>query len=122
MKNKRNAPHSEEQLMALFQEASTEPVMVPSGLAQKVMQDAAKMQPALRSREKASSTLMSRLIGMVGGWPTFGGLAAASCAGFWIGFAPPQSLPDTGVLLMSQSDLSAVEAVELTGFGWDLEE
>ncbi len=31
---------------------------------------------------------------VIGGWPTFSGLAAATVAGLWIGVAPPAALSD----------------------------
>ena len=67
--------------------------------------------------------LMSRIARAFGGWPALGGLAAATCAGFWIGFSPPAAIPDAGSLLLGGEDITLDDSMaDLSGFGWDIEE
>ena len=50
-----------------------------------------------------------------------GGLAAAACAGFWIGVSPPESGFDPGLLLVPEVEILE-EAEMLFAFGWDVQE
>ncbi len=45
-------------------------------------------------RHSTAHRLWRQFSAAVGGWPAFGGMAAASLAGLWIGLAPPSFLPD----------------------------
>lgn len=49
--------------------------------------------------------LIATLVGILGGWPAVSGLAAATVAGIWIGFAPPQSLDSFAGDLLGSSDV-----------------
>lgn len=108
---------------ALLAEAARNQPEVPTGLAARVMQDADRLQPKVLQSQRPPMSLFARLGAALGGWPAVGGLAAASCAGFWIGFSPPDTMLDAGALLVNQTQGAFYEeAAELSGFGWDLEE
>lgn len=42
--------------------------------------------------------MLAQLVVAIGGWPALGGLVAASAAGLWVGIAPPDFVPDPGVM------------------------
>lgn len=108
---------------ALLAEAAGDRPKVPASLTARVMQDADRLQPKVMQLQRAPVSLFARLGAALGGWPAVGGLAAASCAGFWIGFSPPDTMLDAGALLVNQTQGAFYdEAAELSGYGWDLEE
>ncbi|MFN3662873.1 MAG: hypothetical protein ACK4TM_09035 [Yoonia sp.] len=47
--------------------------------------------------------LWQQLRGMIGGWPAFGSLAAATFAGLWIGIAPPPAVEDYALSLLGET-------------------
>jgi hypothetical protein len=104
-------------LDALLQEAAVERSL-PPGLMARVLADAQALQPALTPRQRP----FAALIEVLGGWPGVGGLAAASCAGFWIGISPPAGVPDAGDLIFGAAAPAALEEIDLAGFGWAIEE
>ncbi|MBT8411624.1 MAG: hypothetical protein KJP02_07495 [Octadecabacter sp.] len=53
------------------------------------------------------------LFDAIGGWPSLGGLAAATVAGLWIGVSPPAALVDYTVLLSG-------ETIEVPVWGTDI--
>ncbi|MEO0938576.1 MAG: hypothetical protein AAFY38_10525 [Pseudomonadota bacterium] len=91
-------------------------VDVPTGLMGRVLEDALAAQPVPRA---APVSLWRRLGEALGGWQGLGGLALATCAGFWIGIAPPAYLPETAQSLLGASTAQAEYA---GAFGWTLEE
>ncbi|MEL7099988.1 MAG: hypothetical protein AAGM84_14275 [Pseudomonadota bacterium] len=88
---------------------------VPTGLMGRVLEDALAVQPVPRP---APQPVWARLREAVGGWQGVGGLALATCAGFWIGVAPPDYLPGAA------QDLLGAEyaAADVGAFGWALED
>jgi hypothetical protein len=82
-------------LDAAFTQARTPDVTASDALMDRIMMDAdsvlAQAAPVI-ARPKQSSGAM--LLDVIGGWPTFSGLAAATVAGLWIGVAPPDALSD----------------------------
>lgn len=84
----------------LFQAARQEAPALPEALTQRILADAAAQQPdaALPVRLGWRDWVEDFL----GGWVGLGGLAAASAAGIWLGFAPPSGLPDAGAVLIGQ--------------------
>jgi hypothetical protein len=69
------------------------------GLFDRIMMDADSVlaanvadAPNLQTATKAG--LGAMLLDVIGGWPSFGGLAAATVAGLWIGVSPPAVLSD----------------------------
>lgn len=97
-------------------------VQLPPDLAQRVVADALNVQPQVPAAPRRPGW-GQRFLAALGGWPALGGLAAASCTGFWIGISPPEGMIDAGALLVNASSSTVYdEAAELTAFGWDVEE
>jgi hypothetical protein len=66
--------------------------------------------------------LLAQLAAMIGGWPAFGGLAAATVAGIWVGIAPPPVVEDYAFAIWGQTvaiDLFAEDLLDQTGDGID---
>lgn len=79
------------------------------GLERRILADAARVQagfaaplPAATPDGAGPAGLWGQLSGALGGWMGMGGLAAACAAGVWIGFAPPQMLPDPVAMIEAQ--------------------
>ncbi|WP_121062085.1 hypothetical protein [Chachezhania antarctica] len=104
----------------------------PDDLMARVLADAAAEQPKtahiipLAVRRRAPRRFAGQLRAQLGGWAGLGGLAAACAAGVWIGFAPPQGLPDPAELMsladseieyMDTQLLAAIEAESLAEDG-----
>lgn len=83
---------------------------VPSeAFLERLVVDAEQVQPRqATARRDVSEPLWPRLLSALGGWQGFGGLATATVAGFWIGYAGLAD-PDT----LSGGLLGPDEAVEL---------
>lgn len=92
---------------------------VPAHLTQRVLADAARVQP-LQEQNQLRKRFGSRFLDAIGGWPAFGGLAAASCVGFWIGVSPPEGIIDPANLFLPTGVEAYNDPAELTGFGWDV--
>jgi hypothetical protein len=65
------------------------------GLFDRIMMDAdsvlaANVTPISRPKQGFGAMILD----VIGGWPSMGGLAAATVAGLWIGVAPPDALTD----------------------------
>jgi hypothetical protein len=105
-------------LEELFEAARREPPAVTEALMQRVLADAASVQPA------PTLSGWRGWLRLLGGAPGLGGLIAAGVVGVWLGVSPPQAVPDlAGLLLGAESTLyDDGEAGPLTGFGWDLGE
>ncbi|AVO37021.1 hypothetical protein [Pukyongiella litopenaei] len=87
-----------------WEAARSEARDLPDGLADRVLKDALAVQDARRGGHRAGW----------GSWSAVAGLAAACAAGFWIGFAPPQNLPDPASLLSSGDDINLLAPGEMT--------
>ncbi|MGA9253215.1 MAG: hypothetical protein WBV71_12300 [Roseobacter sp.] len=114
----------ETDLDVLFAQARAQDSTVPPDLMHRVMLDAQAAQTSSQAAKGHQGRWgRARLREHFAGWSVFGGLAAASCVGFWIGFNPPDVL-DVFTLPVSPTwaDTLGGEAAELSGFGWDLEE
>ncbi|WP_299678993.1 hypothetical protein [uncultured Roseobacter sp.] len=104
-------------LEAFFEAARAAPPQVPKALMARVLEDAQEAQAPVRV------PIWTRLGEVLGGWQGLSGLAAATCAGLWIGWSPPQALPDAGALIFGYGSTELLSnTAELTSFGWDLEE
>ena len=71
-----------------------------AALIARVLADAARPAP---SPVRAKLSLRDQLRGMIGGWPAFGSLAAATIAGVWIGIAPPPLVEDYAVSVLGET-------------------
>lgn len=111
---------NDDMLDDLFAEARGVNPQVSDDLTARVLVDAGAAQEAAPApKSVAQPGLWSRLMDMVGGWPSVGGLAAATVAGIWIGVAPPASVENLTASLVgdsvSVSLLGGADAIE-TGF------
>lgn len=89
---------------------TSRPVGVSDDLMARVLGDAERI-----SRMRRPVPVWEQMREAVGGWPALGGLAVASLAGLWIGFAPPAMLPDPAGLLVG-ADNSAITDTWEAGF------
>lgn len=88
---------SDKDLTALFEAAAKDDRLAPSPhLLARVLADGEALQPkpaALAPTEAPDREgLMHLLLRALGGWPSLGGLAAATVAGVWIGFSSTTTL------------------------------
>ena len=81
-------------LDALFAEARARPERVPADLVARVLADAEAIRPGARRQGWVAG-----FMGAIGGWPSAAGLAAASAAGLYIGYAAPEAVPLFGPAL-----------------------
>ncbi|MDP5085134.1 MAG: hypothetical protein NWQ23_06915 [Yoonia sp.] len=84
--------------------------VVPSdALMTRVLSDAATVQPQNVVRDRPRQDIWNRMLEAIGGWPSLGGLAAATVAGIWVGVAPPTSVQDiTAFLIGDQESLELI--------------
>lgn len=112
---------TEAKLDALLSGARAQKASVPLQLTERVLADAEFLQPktpAIRPRQTPNWRL--RRFGL---FSAVGGLAAASCAGFWIGINPPDMLMSLPLPGLEAANATTFEGgVDMTGFGWDLGE
>ncbi|MEM8579545.1 MAG: hypothetical protein AAGF60_16980, partial [Pseudomonadota bacterium] len=94
-----------DELDKILVEVRDVPVPVPERLMGRVLQDALAAQPV---RGAAPVSVWARLREALGGWQGLGGLAAATCAGVWIGLSPPDYLPGAALDLLGAVDVGAV--------------
>jgi hypothetical protein len=78
-------------LEALFAEARTRRDRPPAALVARVLADAEAARPGGRRLGRFAA-----IFGALGGWPTAAGLAAASVAGLFLGFAAPDAVGRLG--------------------------
>ena len=110
------------QLDALFAQASQGSDMAPSeAFMAHILQDALEGQPVAVIAQPA---WWRQILSALGGWQGMGGLVAATCAGFWIGINPPDTMPASFETLLNMDAVysDTVDTADLLGFGWDLEE
>ena len=119
-----DSKHNDAGLDGLLARATATVPDIPDGLEARVLGDALRVQAEraepLRLRRQSA---LSRILSSIGGWPAAGGLAAATCAGFWLGVSPPDGLPDAGSLILGGDVVAGYDdSAELSGFGWVPEE
>ncbi len=106
-----------EELEQFFAEARQGTGQVPGDLMQAILADADRVQAGFFAVVEIAPTSgkWAQLRALLGGWPTFGGLAAACAAGVWIGLAPPSFLPDPAQFVTgSDTDIDLIGMGELT--------
>lgn len=82
--------------------------VLPDALTARILADAESEQDRFARRKPKAAPVWHRWLEVIGGWPAMGGMATACAAGIWIGFAPPQMLPDPALLVqVSDFDLFA---------------
>ena len=89
----------------MFHAARSETEQMPQDLTDRILADARMVQVDLLAKppRRAAPGIWQQMLGMLGGWPAVGGLAAACAAGVWLGVAPPHYLPDP-MQLVQQSE------------------
>ncbi|WP_243470699.1 hypothetical protein [Ruegeria denitrificans] len=97
------------ELDQLFAQARRNRPEMPDDLVVRILTDAEmvrldRMRPVIPPR-----SVWARILDGIGGWQSMSGLAAASAAGVWIGFAAPDFLPDPATIIYPQ-DTSFVVA------------
>jgi hypothetical protein len=105
--------------------AAREDLKVPEGLMARVLADAQAMTPKPPRAVVRSVRAPVWRMSFLGGWRGLGGLVAATCAGFWIGIAPPSAWPDAGALLLGVETSTTPysdDSEALSVYGWDIEE
>lgn len=83
-------PLDDKALDALFDAAR--PAEPSAGLTGRILRDAERLQPSMARPTIPQRGLFGTLANALGGWPTLGGLATATLAGLYIGFAQPELL------------------------------
>ncbi|MDA7963047.1 hypothetical protein [Ruegeria sp.] len=107
------ADHDQE-LDHLFAAARQHRPALPEVLAVRIETDAEAVRlQRLAPVPRAARPIWRRAFDGIGGWRGFGGLAAASAAGVWIGFSAPAFLPDPANYLLSQETVYLVADLSL---------
>ncbi len=84
----------------LFAQARQDRPALPDDLAVRILTDAEAVRLDLaKPKRSAPRSVFRRMVEGIGGWQGLSGLAAASVAGLWIGFAAPDFLPDAATYL-----------------------
>jgi len=78
-----------------FAQMRAQDVTPSEGLMDRIMMDAdSVLATGTVAQPRAKQSVGALILDVIGGWPSFGGLAAATVAGVWIGVAPPDALAD----------------------------
>jgi len=85
------------ELEEVFARIKDEPVVVRDALLDRIMMDAdtvlgQRAESALVVDVAPRQGIGAMLLDAIGGWASFGGLAAATVGGVWIGVSPPDAL------------------------------
>ncbi len=107
-------------LDALFASARQTPVELGAPLQSRILADAADeqarwQQPAPPPR-RAKRSPVAQLLAALGGWPSVGGLIAASCTGLWVGLAAPEAMLGTSGLSLFGSAATAVSGEDYAAY------
>jgi len=84
----------EELLTETFAQLRADDVAPSDDLFDRIMMDADNVLAAASPYERPKATIGLRFLDAIGGWPSLGGLAAATFAGLWIGVMQPAALGD----------------------------
>ncbi|MBV1867384.1 MAG: hypothetical protein KUG69_05700 [Marinosulfonomonas sp.] len=101
----------ESELDALFSAAADATPLPSSTLLERVSADAeAEIANVAVARPARGAGLFARFVSLIGGWPTAAGLATATVAGIWIGYAVPETVDGlAGSAWFTGSNLDMVE-------------
>ncbi|WP_054002290.1 hypothetical protein [Shimia sp. SK013] len=105
-------------LESLFAVAKDAPEAQPSpDFMARVLAEAEALQPVAAELAAASaprSGPLTRLVAMLGGWPSVSGLAVATMAGVWVGVAagPAMMQSDLGASLLVTTDETYLTALD----------
>ena len=84
--------HNDDMLEDIFAQVRTVAPTPSDDLMARVLAGAVTPTPQMNTAPPLS--LGKRLLDLLGGWPAVSGLVTATCAGVWIGVAPPASIQD----------------------------
>ena len=106
-------------LDAFFDASRCDVAQMPADLGERMLADAFAVQAGISGhavrRPFAANGFWTQLSEALGGWYGIGGLAAACATGVWLGFAPPQGIPDlVGLLVQSETATDIFESQSLT--------
>ncbi len=110
---KMTSDHDDKMLDQLFAQARERDAVPSDALMARIAADAVANLAVPARAPARRGGFIATLVGILGGWPAVSGLAAATVAGIWIGFAPPQSLDSFAGDLLGSSDV-AVPFLELS--------
>lgn len=97
-----------------FDAARSNPLPVSDDFMARIMADAEAADKAAHAPEpRKKRALWPIVLGAVGGWAGFAGMATAAVTGVWIGISPPEILDTVTTSLTGQS------LVETTDFGFE---
>ena len=115
---------SETDVEVLLMKARQDGVPSPSSdLMARVLADAEMAQPGPVARSDVQQPgIWSRILEGVGGWPSLGGLVAATVVGFGIGISSWSMIETPAASLLGQSDTLSQYDADLSGLGWELSE
>lgn len=103
-------PLNDDELEALFAEARAAAPVPDEALAARILADADRVlaERAIRPapRRPRRTAPLGILLATLGGWRAIAGLATATIAGVWLGFAGPETVTD-GIDQALWSDMSA---------------
>ena len=85
--------HNDDMLDDIFAQARSVTPTPSADLMARVLADAANAMPD-QNMKVAPTGRAKRILEMLGGWTGVSGLVTATCAGVWIGVAPPAVLQD----------------------------
>lgn len=104
-------------LEAFFEAGRAETPVPSDDLMARIMADAVAEMPAPRpiARPVKKQGLLAGLIAGIGGWPALAGMATATVAGVWIGFAQPDTLNTWagGALLSTSTTATSYDLEDL---------
>lgn len=114
---------SDKDVEALFATARREAAEPSADLMARVLQDAEVAQPRPPALTKtARPNVLRHALAALGGWPSLGGLVAATIVGFGIGISPLTQIDTPAASLFGQPDSLALYDADLGGLGWDVDE
>lgn len=105
-------------LEAFFESARAEPPALPQALRDRILDDAANVQPV----RGAAPGVWAALREALGGWYGVGSLVTAGVAGIWIGVLPPAEVLDPVSMLSVETTSYDLFGGIVGDAGWSLEE
>ena len=106
------------ELNSFFAAAKRETDDLSAGLMERILFDAKQVQEGIVvgvPDRPAAQGLFSGLSDLLGGWPAMAGLMTACTAGVWLGFSPPEALPD--VFIVSSQLVENIDILDVDGLG-----
>lgn len=107
----KNTPNDTE-LDALLADMATAGPDLDTALLNRVMADAeqvsaARIAPAPRPRPAGG--FWTEILGAIGGWGAVAGLSTATLTGVWLGFAPPDQVPDVSEYFLNSATTQVLD-------------